>query len=324
MSEILPWFRNANLQLDKAYQKNKLAHGLLICGPKQCGKSIYARTIAQSLMCRETTSLSQFCGKCKACHLFETGGHPDFYYVDKLTDAKGKQKQSIGIDQIRELTGHLVDTPQLDGWRVAIISSVTSMTTAAFNALLKTLEEPGKQTLLILLADNVGRVPATVRSRCQLVIPELERELVLLWLKEKSDCNQQELNQALNASYEAPFAALDFLNNHGASKQKAVFSALDGILQNRVQPHEFFSSVDIEDKDPALLLADYFYHVSSSQLTCKNGDMYQKLPQKMVFQLYDKVLDYRRAQYSGSNLQPKLQIEAILIQWFEIGRKIRR
>ena len=134
-----PWFNTISDSLSQAYLNNRMPHALLIAAPEHSGKQEYAVALAQSLLCQSSKELQPYCGECKSCQLITAQSHPDYYWVDRLVDNKGKQKKSIGIDQIRALTNKLQDTAQLGGWRVAIIGSVSAMTTASFNSLLKKL-----------------------------------------------------------------------------------------------------------------------------------------------------------------------------------------
>ncbi|MCL2918700.1 DNA polymerase III subunit delta' [Shewanella litorisediminis] len=115
--------------------------------------------LAQTALCT-SPALSGPCGHCKSCQLFLAGNHPDFYPIK----ADGFQ---IKIDQIRELIGRLSTTAQQGGRRVAVIEAAERMNTASANALLKTLEEPGANTLIILHSNTPTRLLPTLQSRCQ-------------------------------------------------------------------------------------------------------------------------------------------------------------
>ncbi len=340
-----PWFDTTIESLKQAYDNNRLPHAVLLAAPEESGKRDFTRALANSLLCRAHEPLTAPCGHCKACQLFSSATHPDFYYIDRLTDNKGKQKKSIGVDQIRLLTKKLSEKPQAGGWRIALVSSVSAMTTASFNALLKTLEEPGEQTLLILLSENIQNVPATIRSRCQIIKPAFSADLSVKWLLKNSQTTEEQAFDALQKCYFAPLAARDYLNNNGAEERKRHFSHFDEVLKNQQTPQDALNNISLESNQLSNLMADYFYEVavnkaglsgesdqqvgseeraSAVDRNKKNStaDILTKIPQRLIYQLYDKLVDYNRAQSEGSNLQAKLQFEAILIQWFEIGRKI--
>lgn len=319
--EAFPWFDTAIQRLRLAFDNDRLSHGLLLCAPKYAGKRAFSLTLVKSLICTSNLGLSDACNCCKACHLFNSNTYPDFYCVDRLTDKKGKQKKLIGIEQIRSLTDKLSEMPQLGGWRIALVCSVNAMTKSSFNALLKTLEEPGEKTFLILLTDNLESVPATVRSRCQIITGEFTEKLLLNWLIEQTSANKQIALDALRKCYFAPLAARDYIENEGLSKRNKVFELFGAVFNNTKTAKEALDAVLLEEYQLSHWLAEYFYEVIVENANSTDGK-YHAVPDKRVYQLYDKVIDFNRAQSQGSNLQAKLQFEAILIQWFEIGRKI--
>lgn len=318
-----PWFKSLDDKLAIAQQNQRLPHGLLIVSAAQTGKKDYAEKLAATMLCQRPQQMRP-CGQCKSCHLLRAQSHPDYYLIDLLVDNKGKAKKTIGIDQIRELNQKLVDTAQMGGWRVAVVRSVTRMTIAAFNALLKTLEEPGDNTLLILLADNQQKVPATIRSRCQLVSPELSSQITQSWLEQQTGAAETEIQAALKACFNAPLAARDYLLEGGEIARQSLFKGLDQVFFNQLAPADFLAKSEIELQELSLIMASYFYQLKLTALTAKETSNYQCVPEKLPFQLYNKLIEFNRCQHAGSNLQAKLQLEAILIQWFEIGKKINQ
>ncbi|MGX5174039.1 hypothetical protein ACUR5C_08465 [Aliikangiella sp. IMCC44653] len=319
---LYPWFENAANKLAQALQKDRLAHGLMISASQGSGKLDFANSIAQSLLCNNPVAFAQPCHDCKGCHLFQSATHPDFYLLDKLVDAKGKQKKSIGIDQVRQLSDKLVDTAQLDGWRVAIIAEVNLLSRGAYNALLKTLEEPKQSTLLILITSNLGQVPATIKSRCQLVTPDNDKQIKINWIKANTqNADQASIEQALESSYGSPLHAKAFLENNGLQQFSEQIALLDALLANKITPQQALANLADDDLQCVNFLSHYFFNVQKSKLL-ENHPLYRQIADKSVQNLFDKCTDYRRAQFSGSNLQPKLQLQAILIPWFEIGKKL--
>jgi len=323
MKAIFPWFEPAQKNLARALQSDRMAHAILITADFGCGKFEFASNLSQRLLCVNQNLLEPACGQCKSCLLFAAQTHPDFYLIQQLIDNKGKQKRSIGIEQIRLLTDKLADTAQLGGWRIALIASVSAMTTAAYNALLKTLEEPGRNTLLLLLADNAQRVPATIRSRCQVVQPDLNRNKLTDWLVTQSGHSAEAVEQSLNACFDAPLKARSYLETAAYEDEADFYQRCDQILLNDLTPQELLGQSTIEEKVLWQSLTGYFYQVEKARLENSGLSQYQKLPIQLPFELFEKLLEFNRAQLAGSNLQAPLQLQSILIQWYEAGRKIR-
>lgn len=333
-SENLSWLNKAFNQVKTSFDAQRLPHALLVTAPNQSGKSCLSLHIAQSILCSKTQvshntsmaanpshSLKHGCGQCKSCLLIQSNSHPDVSVVDCLTDSKGKLKKSIGIDQIRDLSNKLAETAQFNGWRIAIIMSVEKMTRGAFNAILKTLEEPGDKTLILMLANSLQQVPATIKSRCQLLHLNLNDNDLTAWLVAETDVNIDIAQQVLFECNNAPFAALDYVKENKSSIFNELRSDLDNVFSNKITPQIFINQYSDLNDELWTQIANYFHKAQLSKLT-QSDCIYTKVPNQLIYELYSQLLSYYQGQTSGSNLQMKLQLEAILIQWFEIGRKI--
>ena len=323
------WLNQAYNQIKKTFDINKMPHGLLVVAPSGGGKGLLANIIAKSILCEKTTlKLEQACGQCKHCLLVKSKSHPDLMEVSFLKDTKGKEKKSIGIDQIRVLNEKLVETSQLGGWRIVIVASVEGMTRGAFNAILKTLEEPGERTLLLMLANSVQQVPATIKSRCQMLHLDSSEDSVIPWLSQEANCSREVAIAALKTCHYSPFSALDYIVNDDEKEHNKLFEALDNVLKTNLSPAEFIQNYSHDEAKLWAIIADYYHSVQISLLNYKNkehsedGFNYKDVPLNMPILLYTQLIDYNRAQSMGSNLQANLQLEAILTQWFELGRKI--
>jgi DNA polymerase-3 subunit delta' len=161
MSAIRPWHAEVWRRFAGALARGQLAHGLLLHGEGGLHKHMLARTMAAALLCGARGDDGQACGRCRGCVLLAAGNHPDLVEVMPVDSAQ------IKVDQIRELSERLSKRPQIAQVQVAVIEPAERMNVAAANALLKTLEEPAGDTFLILVSDRLGRLPATIRSRCQ-------------------------------------------------------------------------------------------------------------------------------------------------------------
>lgn len=144
-----------------------LPHALLVCGPAGLGKRALVEAFVRARLC-ETPRNGQACGSCRACKLLAAGTHPDRMLVTLEPNPKTDvMRKEIVIDQIRSLSSHLAMSSQLGGWQVAVIDPADEMNPPSQNALLKTLEEPTRASLIVLVADQPWRLSATIRSRCQ-------------------------------------------------------------------------------------------------------------------------------------------------------------
>lgn len=160
MSGLYPWQQTLAQTLTQRIVQGGLHHGLILAGKADVGKGDFARFLSQFLLCQNPNQpqLSS-CGTCQSCQLFKAESHPDLIW---LTSDK-----QIGVDAVREACNQLGAKSHLRGAKVLVIVAADTMTVAAANALLKTLEEPTERTYLLLLTEQLGKLLPTVKSRCE-------------------------------------------------------------------------------------------------------------------------------------------------------------
>lgn len=147
--------------LGRAVEQDRLSHAFLFKGPMGVGKKTFAKTFAASLNCHRPEG-QEPCGLCPSCLKFHANSHPDFLMIEP-------EGAAIKINQVRELKKALAFPPFEAKLRVALLCDIHTMRREAANSLLKTLEEPPDQTMLILTADEAGGILPTILSRCQTV-----------------------------------------------------------------------------------------------------------------------------------------------------------
>lgn len=173
------WQGEAWQRLRQRQQAGRLMQALLITGQPGVGKYAFARELARTGLCLQSAENS--CGHCRSCQQFEAGAHPDYLEVAPL-----EGKRDILIDQIRDFCRLIQLTPGQSQGRYAIIRGADRLNLAAANALLKSLEEPPSRVVLILTADQLVRIPATIRSRCtRIPIPMPDQQQASAWLREQ-------------------------------------------------------------------------------------------------------------------------------------------
>ena len=157
-----PWQQPLWQSAIERVRANRLPHAILLAGPAGMGKRHFAKALAQALLCSNPSSQGEACGTCRDCLLFQADSHPDWLALEPEEGKKG-----IGIAQIRSLIAFQSLTSQYGKRRVVVITPADTIQQAAANALLKTLEEPAGDTVLLLVSDQPASLLATVRSRCQ-------------------------------------------------------------------------------------------------------------------------------------------------------------
>lgn len=159
MTELYPWLQPMFKQMQALIGTGQLAHALVLSGKAGIGKADLAAALAAALLCKNRQPTGA-CGECKSCLLRLAGNHADLLMIQTDT-------QHIGVDAIRQLNQFTHGAAQQLGARVVIIPAADSMTEAAANALLKTLEEPPAGCFIVLITHNYPQLSATIRSRCQ-------------------------------------------------------------------------------------------------------------------------------------------------------------
>ena len=146
--------------LKESIKNNMVSHAYIFCGLKGSGKKLVADAFAKVLNCRNMQN-EEGCGKCHSCIQFESRNNPDVFYV------KATKTKSISVDDIREQVIEKVKTkPYSYNYKIFIIDKADTLTVQAQNALLKTLEEPPKYVVIMLLSQSMESFLPTVLSRC--------------------------------------------------------------------------------------------------------------------------------------------------------------
>ncbi|MEW5786712.1 MAG: DNA polymerase III subunit delta' [Pseudomonadota bacterium] len=225
---IHPW--NQILFRQIAGERQRLPHALLLHGPAGVGKRDLALALVQWLLC-ESPETGGACGRCDACNWFSQGNHPDFRLVEPQ-EADGEEGDKparkggrlISVEAVRTMTEFLTLSAHRGGWRAAVIHPAEHMNVAAANALLKTLEEPPPQVLLLLVSHKPGRLLPTVLSRCrQVAVNPPSRSVALDWLAQAGVAAPEAL---LAEAGGAPLSALAYADPERSGRRDAFLDAL--------------------------------------------------------------------------------------------------
>lgn len=321
VSEAYPWQQELWLRLAG---RSRHAHAYLLQGPAGIGKRALAERLSARLLCQSPAGL-EACGLCKSCRLLQAGSHPDHFLLEPEEADK-----AIRVDQVRELVEFVGQTAQLGGRKVVLLEPAEAMNPNAANALLKSLEEPSGESVLLLVSHQPSRLLPTIRSRCvQQACPLPGAADSLAWLRgalpEQTD---EELGELLVLAGGSPLSALR-LHGEGVREQRA--RVVEGVKQLLKQQAGASQLAEAWNGVPLLLLFDWFcdwsllilrYQLTGDERGLGLDDMArvvrylaEKSTQPRVLAMQGWLLAQRQKVLAKANLNRALLLEALLVQW---------
>ncbi|HYM41914.1 MAG TPA: hypothetical protein VET46_04005 [Steroidobacteraceae bacterium] len=223
-----PWTATERQALSAAQRAGRLPHALLIHEAPGAGGEWLAHWAARLALCERAAQAP--CGSCSACRRALAWQHPDLARLGPLEDSR-----QIRIEQVRELAAELALTSHAGGYKIGVLSPADLLNRFAANALLKTLEEPTPRTLLILVATQPSRLPATVLSRCQrLKVRAPTRTEAVAWLREVR--GEGAWDAALTVLGEAPLLLAEADPAPIAEIGREALATLDALAADRTDP----------------------------------------------------------------------------------------
>lgn len=321
MTDVLPWQVDLWRQLAGRAQH---AHAYLLHGPAGIGKRLLAEQLMALLLCQRPVE-ARACGECKACQLLAAQTHPDHYVLEPEEVDK-----AIRVDQVRDLVGFVTQTAQLGGRKVILLEPAEAMNLNAANALLKSLEEPSGDTVLLLISHQPSRLLPTIKSRCvQQACPLPGRQQSLDWLAARLPELGPELREQLvTLAAGSPLAALKL---HEQKVLELRAQVVDGVKKLLKQQQSASQLAEGWNALPLILLFDWFcewahlilrYQMAGDEAELSAADMQkvlqylaQKSSQQKVIALQDWLLEHRQKVLGKANLNRVLLLEALLVQW---------
>ncbi|MGY0503737.1 DNA polymerase III subunit delta' [Luteimonas sp. e5] len=259
MNPLAPWQQRVYVKAAEALDAGRLPHALLFAGPARLGKREVAERLARRALCLQPGADGEACADCRACRLFDTRhqldppelapdgslahpwghpAHPDARFIgygwnDKVRPPR--MRQEIVIEQIRLMSEKLALSAQYGERQVALIDPADRINHAACNALLKTLEEPQRGRFLWLVSARPARLPATIRSRTQVLEFRLPpRTEALDWLAAQGHATVQ-AGEALTLARGHPGLADQWLREGALTLRKEVAEDLQRLARDRAQ-----------------------------------------------------------------------------------------
>ncbi len=307
LSVPYPWHAAQWRELDALLRAGTLPHALLLAGAPDLGKFHFARAFASLVLFAEPHGSA--CGRCRNCQLIAAGSHPDLVLIQPEEPGK-----AIRIDAIRELREFCAGRPHQGGWRVILIEPAEALNANAANALLKTLEEPGERTLLILVSHQPGRLAATVRSRCRLLrLPTPSIEQALPWLRTQLP-GETDAESLLVRAGRRPLRALVLASGDLAGTfarlQELIIAVADGSMVPAAAA-AVTASGHFDTGEALGWLTDFV--AARARATIAQGER----PPRTLFDFFDRLATVRREHVANANLNAELA-------WGEVWQDWRR
>jgi DNA polymerase-3 subunit delta' len=322
MIKEYPWLEPFQERLTAAHRQNRFPHALLLTGQPGMGKFVFAEELARFLLCEHPTDGKSPCRQCTSCTLFAAGSNPDYFRLTPEEDSR-----VIKIDQVRQLSEHLSLTSHGNGYKVAVLVPADALNINAANSLLKTLEEPSDNTVLVLVSAHPSRLPATVRSRCQEIrIQATDRESTTRWLAARYGGPSPEVYLALANG--APLQALQLAQEQALEERQRRFRALVGIHAGQESPLTVAQGWAADEDLKGLRwmrewlmdmlrirLSGHTQGIHGVDLQDGLSMLARKLDSRVLFGLLDGI--NRMLKLADSTLNRQMMMEDILLAWAE-------
>lgn len=320
MHNIYPWQINLWQRFVNLKEQNRLPHAMIVTGVPRLGKKDFTDNLIKSVLCSAPQRSGEFCGECHSCQIFVAGNHPD--HIEIHQEEFGIQ---IKIKQIQTLICKQKLTSIVSSWKTIVISPAHSMNTNANNSLLKLLEEPQKNTLIILVTSQIDKIPITVRSRCQnLNMPIPTFNQAMDWISQHSNHQINETTKnILQLAKGSPLAAIDILNRNGAEHYRQVGLDFDNILSGSVNPITL--TAHWIQFDLIQIIDQLQYNIINRIVDIETGPSYElTLNIKIIiyWKIADCIIHTKALLLSQNNINKSMLIEGFIVSVTNLMHKI--
>ena len=309
MKQQMEWLEPIYKQLESSIQEHQTTHAFLIKGQTGVGKNNLAMHLANGFLGEEMIKL--------------TNNERDERIIpDCKLISPEENKETISIDQIRSLKSFLLLTSLKGHGKVGIINPADSMTYPAVNSLLKILEEPPEDTLLILLTDSINKLPNTIVSRVQIITVENPtKQQTLEWLNNSNEA--ENWNDIINIFGCSPVLLNKLGHTYLSERIETVSSELHRLLTKKIKPSQLANSWKSEELEINLRLVYYWFSkfLYHHLLETDNHDLMPKSLQELLgmdinieesFNLLNEIASIRQLKINGKSLNWSLQITNLL------------
>jgi DNA polymerase-3 subunit delta' len=326
MMRPLPWQQSLWAELQARLTSGNLPHALLFTGAEGIGKAQLAEALIHRLLCNAPQADGAACGQCQGCGLLMAGSHPDIMRVEPAEAGK-----AIPVDVIREVGNFLALKGQYSGRQIVLVNPAEAMNRFAANSLLKTLEEPSEDALLILISSKPSLLLPTIRSRCQqLAFPRPDAAQAGEWLAAQG-VSASDADTLLALTDGAPLLSLTLHAEGGLALRRDLAQQWAGVAEGREDPlscaaqwaelglpkavHWLASWLTdlIRLKSGAPAVA-----ITNRDLLSQLQTLAERIDLKRLFSHLEQISEYNR--WAAGQLNTQLALEDLMISWSRLGR----
>ena len=333
-SALPPWAKEAHEQVSRSIIADRLPHALTVQGDNGIGIEMLAGAIASARLCEQVsrqvsapnpdeTAPVLACGRCKSCELLAAGTHPDIKVLEPTGAAN-----LIKVDQVRELIGFMAQTPQISQWKLCWIGDAHRMNQNAANALLKVLEEPQGESLLLLVTDRPQILLPTIRSRSRSLQVRPPSEPETLRYCEEKGVAEGHIQQLLPVLGQRPHDIVAWAESDKLSAWQQLDEGLQQVSRGELSTQAL---TDVLKDLPVETILDWLIsgvgRRVKAALLLEQSDGQSGIDPESVkrwYSYYDWLIEMHRDVERGSNPNRQLLLDESFLRWRAVSQSVLR
>ncbi len=309
MPELYPWQHDTWQNWQHYLTQSKIPHALLLHGRRGCGVHDFALRLCCSLLCNSDNN-SKLCLECGGCRLFLTGNHPDYLMIEAEQD-------QIKIEQVRYAINFLQLSRHYPNHKIVLIKEVDKLNYAAANSLLKTLEEPPVESIILMTCRQPSTLTPTIRSRCHRIHIKEPGTEAIAWLAFEMSISEEAAKQKLMLSNNSPLIALEEASDK--PNKLLFYRELEQWMAKQITTHDFVDRwCDKRADEIQQWLLEHLQHTIIKQVKEMafnqiNSTSTEANPKNLLYWLYQRQIE--RCRFAKQNINPRLLLEGGLLEW---------